>query len=106
MSGGQRQRLTIARAMATDAGIFVFDDSFSALDFLTESKLRAKLNEFLKGKSQLIITQRIATARSCDKIYVLSQGKIVGEGTHETLLKNCQIYSELHRSQTGGDYEK
>ena len=106
LSGGQKQRVNIARAILKDASLYIFDDSFSALDFLTESNLRSKLNEFLKGRSQLIITQRIATARSCDKIYVLNEGKIVGVGTHSQLLENCNIYSELHRSQSGGAYEE
>lgn len=105
LSGGQKQRINIARTILKNASLYIFDDSFSALDFLTESNLRAKLNGYLKNRSQLIITQRIATARSCDKIYVLEEGKIVGEGTHDELLHSCKIYSELHRSQTGGAYE-
>lgn len=106
LSGGQKQRINIARTILKDASVYVFDDSFSALDFLTESKLRTKLNDFLKDKTQLIITQRIATARSCDKIYVMDNGKIVGEGDHSTLMNSCDVYAELHRSQTGGAYEK
>ena len=80
----------------------MFDDSFSALDFLTESKLRKELNEYLAGKTQIIVTQRIATAMKCDKIFVMERGEIVGEGVHDDLVKDCEVYSELYRSQIGG----
>lgn len=102
ISGGQKQRINIARTILKPASLYIFDDSFSALDFLTESKLRKELNDYLKGKSQIVITQRIATAMKCDKIYVLEDGKVVGCGTHERLLESCTVYQELHRSQLGG----
>ena len=102
ISGGQKQRINIARTILRPASVFVFDDSFSALDFLTESKLRKELNEYLAGKTQIIITQRIATAMKCDKIFVMERGEIVGEGVHDELVKDCEVYSELYRSQIGG----
>ncbi|MBP5158863.1 MAG: ABC transporter ATP-binding protein, partial [Lachnospiraceae bacterium] len=80
-----------------------FDDSFSALDYLTESRLRARLNEKLRGRTQIIITQRAATAMKCDKVYVMDRGMIVGSGTHEELLRDCPIYKEIYDSQLGGD---
>ena len=102
ISGGQKQRINIARTILRPASVFVFDDSFSALDFLTESKLRKELNEYLAGKTQIIVTQRIATAMKCDKIFVMERGEIVGEGVHDDLVKDCEVYSELYRSQIGG----
>ena len=103
LSGGQKQRINIARTILKPASIYIFDDSFSALDFLTESKVRRGLNEFLKGKTQIIVTQRAATAMGCDKVYVLDNGKVVGFGSHEELLKKCTIYKEIYDSQIGGD---
>lgn len=103
LSGGQKQRIAIARAIIKPAGIYIFDDSFSALDFITESKLRKKLNDKLKGKTQIIITQRIATGMSADHIYVFDKGKIVGSGKHKDLLADCEIYRDIYRSQTGGE---
>jgi len=102
ISGGQKQRINIARTLIRDAAVYVFDDSFSALDYLTESKLRKALNRHLAGKTQLIITQRAATAMRSDRIYVLDQGRVVGEGTHEELLKTCTVYREICASQLGG----
>jgi len=102
ISGGQKQRINIARTIIKDASIFIFDDSFSALDYLTESKLRKKVNKYLSGKTQLIVTQRAATAMRCDKIYVMDKGEIVGSGAHEDLLKTCPIYKEIYDSQLGG----
>ncbi len=101
LSGGQKQRVNIARTIFKNASLYVFDDSFSALDYLTESKLRKRLNEFLAGKKQLIVTQRIATAMKCDKIYVFDGGKCVNFGTHDELLQSSEIYRELYRSQLG-----
>ena len=101
LSGGQKQRVNIARTIFKNASLYVFDDSFSALDYLTESKLRKRLNEFLAGKKQLIITQRIATAMKCDRIYVFDGGKCVNSGTHSELLNSSEIYRELYRSQLG-----
>ncbi len=102
VSGGQKQRVSIARSILKKASIYVFDDSFSALDYLTESKLRKKLNKFLKGKTQIIITQRAATAMRCDKVFVMEEGAVVGYGTHKELLKNCETYKEIYASQLGG----
>ncbi len=102
LSGGQKQRINIARTILKPASVYVFDDSFSALDYLTESKLRRELNHYLEGKTQLIVTQRAATAMRCDKVYVMDRGQIVGAGTHEELLESCSIYREIYDSQLGG----
>lgn len=102
LSGGQKQRLAIARAIIKDAPIYIFDDSFSALDFLTEARLRTKLNEKFAGRTQIVITQRVTSAMSSDCIFVLSDGEIVGFGTHEELMQGCRIYQEIYASQTGG----
>lgn len=103
ISGGQKQRINIARTILKKAPIYVFDDSFSALDYLTESNLRRALNKYLDKKTQIIITQRAATAMRCDRIYVLDEGKVVGSGTHQKLLAECNIYKEIYDSQLGGD---
>ena len=103
VSGGQKQRLAIARAIIKDASIYIFDDSFSALDFLTEAKVRKALNEKLAGRTRIVITQRVVSAMHSDRIFVLSDGEIVGAGTHAELLDNCSIYREIYLSQTGGD---
>ncbi len=103
ISGGQKQRISIARTILKPASVYIFDDSFSALDFLTESKLRKALNRYLAGKTQIIITQRAATAMRCDRIFVVEQGTIVGSGTHAQLLETCRVYREIVRSQLGGD---
>ena len=103
ISGGQKQRISIARTILKPASVYVFDDSFSALDYLTESKLRKALNRYLAGKTQIIITQRAATAMRCDRIFVIEQGSIVGTGTHAELLQTCEVYREIVRSQLGGD---
>ncbi len=102
LSGGQKQRLSIARAIIKNAPIYIFDDSFSALDFLTESKLRAKLSEKAKGKTQIIITQRVTSAMNSDVILVMDNGKLVDSGKHSELLERCKIYREIYASQTGG----
>ncbi len=99
VSGGQRQRLAIARALATDARALLFDDSFSALDYKTDAALRKALAERLPGKTQIIVAQRIATVMRADKIVVLDEGAIVGEGTHEDLLRTCDQYREIAYSQ-------
>ena len=104
VSGGQKQRINIARAIVKDASVYIFDDSFSALDFLTESNLRRALNARLQGKTQVIVTQRAATAMRCDKVYVLDCGRVVGRGTHEELLENCNTYREICDSQLGKGY--
>lgn len=105
LSGGQKQRINIARTILKPAQVYIFDDSFSALDYLTESKLRRGLNQHLKGKTQLIITQRAATAMRCDRIYVLEQGRIVGSGAHDALMESCKVYREIVNSQLGGNRE-
>ncbi len=102
ISGGQKQRINIARTILKPAQVYIFDDSFSALDYLTEANLRKQLNVFLQGKTQIIITQRAATAMRCDKVYVMDCGKVVGVGTHKQLLETCQTYKEIYDSQMGG----
>ena len=102
ISGGQKQRINIARTILKPAQVYIFDDSFSALDYLTEANLRKQLNKFLEGKTQIIITQRAATAMRCDKVYVMDNGRIVGEGTHKQLLETCRTYKEIYDSQMGG----
>ena len=103
ISGGQKQRINIARAILKPASVYIFDDSFSALDYLTEANLRKALNKYLVDKTQIIITQRAATAMRCDKVYVLDNGRVVGVGTHRQLLKECPTYREIYLSQMGGD---
>lgn len=103
LSGGQKQRLSIARAVLKGAPIFVFDDSFSALDFLTEAKLRTALARAIQGKTQIIITQRVSSAMHADRIVVMDGGMVVGQGNHESLLRSCQVYREIYASQTGGE---
>ena len=103
ISGGQKQRLAIARAVLKDAPIYIFDDSFSALDFLTEAKVRKALNAKLKGKTRIVITQRVVSAMHSDRIFVLADGALAGAGTHAELLESCPVYREIYLSQTGGD---
>ena len=95
VSGGQKQRLSIARAIAKNPEIFVFDDSFSALDFKTDVKLRTALSEKTKDKTVIIVAQRISTILNADQIIVLDDGNIVGIGTHEELMKNNETYKEI-----------
>lgn len=102
LSGGQKQRLSIARAVVKEAPIYIFDDSFSALDFLTEKNLRSALNEKIQGKTQIVVTQRISSAMSADCIFVMDKGCLVDSGKHEELLGRCTIYREIYASQTGG----
>lgn len=99
VSGGQKQRLSIARAIAKDPEIFIFDDSFSALDFKTDAKLRKALKSETSNSTVLIVAQRISTILDADQIVVLDEGRIVGKGTHKELLKNCEIYKEIALSQ-------
>ena len=103
VSGGQRQRLSIARAIAVEPNVYIFDDSFSALDFKTDAKLRSALAKETKHKTVLIVGQRINTIMNADKIIVLDEGKIVGQGTHQELMKNCQVYQEIAASQLSED---
>lgn len=99
ISGGQKQRLAIARAIARDPEIYIFDDSFSALDYKTDSILRKELKKHTKNATSLIVAQRIGTIMNADKIIVLDSGKVVGEGTHKELLKNCEVYKQIALSQ-------
>ena len=101
VSGGQKQRLSIARALAQNKSIYIFDDTFSALDYETDKKLRKELNELIKKTKAtvIIVAQRISTIKNADKIVVLDEGKVVGEGKHEDLLKNCEIYKQIAYSQ-------
>ena len=109
VSGGQRQRLAIARALATEARAYLFDDSFSALDYKTDAALRQELHTRLGGKTVVIVAQRISTVLHADRIVVLDEGRIVGQGTHEELMETCEEYREIAMSQlseaelNGGD---
>ena len=99
ISGGQKQRLSIARAIAREPEIYIFDDSFSALDFKTDANLRQDLRKYTKDATVLIVAQRIGTIMNADQIIVLDQGKCVGKGTHKELLKTCPVYLEIAKSQ-------
>ena len=99
ISGGQKQRLSIARAIAKDPEIFIFDDSFSALDYKTDANLRKELEEATGDSTKLIVAQRIGTIMHADLIIVLDQGKIVGQGKHQELLQTCPVYREIALSQ-------
>lgn len=101
VSGGQKQRLSIARAIAIDPEIFIFDDSFSALDLKTDANLRAALTKETKDKTVIIVAQRISTILNADQIIVLEEGRMVGKGTHEELMKSCEAYREIALSQLG-----
>ena len=99
LSGGQKQRLSIARAIARDPEIYIFDDSFSALDYKTDTMLRKELKKYTKDATSIIVAQRIGTVMHADKIIVLEDGKCVGMGTHKELLEKCEIYKEIALSQ-------
>lgn len=99
VSGGQKQRLSIARAIARDPEIYIFDDSFSALDYKTDLSLRTELKKYTKDATTLIVAQRIGTIMNADKILVLDEGKVVGIGTHKELLKTCEVYKQIALSQ-------
>ena len=101
VSGGQRQRLSIARALVKQAPIYIFDDSFSALDFKTDAALRRALKEKTSDSTLLIVTQRVSTVRNAEQIIVLDEGKIVGKGTHNELMETCEVYREIALSQLG-----
>lgn len=103
ISGGQKQRLSIARALAVKPDIYLFDDSFSALDFKTDAALRKALNDHIKGATVLIVAQRVNTIMDADQIYVLDDGKIVGHGVHRELLANCPEYYEIASSQLSAE---
>ncbi|WP_297712728.1 ABC transporter ATP-binding protein [Clostridium sp.] len=99
VSGGQKQRLAIARAIAKNPEVFIFDDSFSALDFKTDAKLRKAINTELKESTLLIVAQRISTIMNANQIIVLDEGKVVGKGTHKELMENCEVYQQIALSQ-------
>ncbi len=99
LSGGQKQRIAIARALVRNAGIYVFDDSFSALDFATDARLRAALRTETANATVFIVSQRIGTVMNADRIIVLDDGKVVGIGTHADLLETCAVYREIAESQ-------
>ena len=99
VSGGQRQRLSIARALVKKPPIYIFDDTFSALDFKTDAKLRKALKGYTENATVFIVAQRVSTIMQADQIVVLDEGKIVGIGKHEDLLKNCETYREIAESQ-------
>ena len=98
-SGGQKQRLTIARALVRNPEILILDDSSSALDFATDAALRKNLKENTKDMTVLIVSQRASSIMNSDKIIVLDNGEIAGIGTHDYLLENCEVYSEIYSSQ-------
>ena len=102
-SGGQKQRLCIARALVKDAELYIFDDSFSALDFKTDAKLRSALKDFTKNSSVIVVAQRVSSILDADNIIVLNEGKIVGQGKHEELMKNCKVYQDIVASQLDKD---
>ena len=99
LSGGQRQRLSLARTVAIDAPIYIFDDTFSALDAQTEKKSRKAINDMLKGKTIIMVAQKINTIRDADNIIVLEKGRIAGQGKHDDLLKSCKVYQEIYQTQ-------
>ena len=99
VSGGQKQRLSIARAIVRHPQIYIYDDSFSALDFATDAKLRKALKGEVKDAIMMIVAQRVSTIMNADQIVVLNEGRVVGQGTHSELLKTCQIYHEIASSQ-------
>ena len=99
VSGGQKQRLSIARALVRKPEIYIYDDSFSALDFRTDARLRGELKKEMTDEIVLIVAQRVSTIMDADQIIVLNEGKIAGKGTHRELLENCKIYYEIAASQ-------
>ena len=102
-SGGQKQRLAIARALVKDCPIYLFDDSFSALDYRTDARLRRALEERTRTSTRIIVAQRVATIMHADHIIVLDEGRIVGQGAHGDLLKTCEAYREIVESQFKGE---
>ena len=99
ISGGQKQRLSIARGIAKDAEIYIFDDAFSSLDYKTEKKVRQSIDEKLKDKTKIFISQRILSIKNLDKIIVLDKGRIVGIGNHKQLMESCSLYKQIAQSQ-------
>lgn len=105
LSGGQKQRISIARALIKKPAILILDDSTSAVDLLTERKIRQGLKEYLKDTTTILIAQRITSVMDADKILVMDRGKIVGQGTHHELMKDCEVYKDIYHSQLGKDVE-
>ncbi len=103
VSGGQRQRLAIARALVREPSVYIFDDSFSALDYATDARLRAALYEPTRAACVLVVAQRVATIRHAEQILVLDEGNLVGVGTHEQLMAECPTYSEIVLSQLSAE---
>ena len=103
VSGGQKQRLSIARALAKKPKIYLFDDSFSALDYKTDAALRRALAENVSGSTIIIVAQRIATVMHADNVIVLNDGQIVGIGTHNELMATCKVYQEIAKSQLSAE---
>ena len=103
VSGGQKQRLSIARALVKKAPIYIFDDSFSALDFKTDAALRRALKEYTGSSTLLIVTQRVGTILNAEQIIVLDEGKIAGKGNHEELMRTCEIYQGIALSQLSSE---
>ena len=99
VSGGQKQRLSIARALVKKPDVYIFDDSFSALDFKTDAALRSALKNYTEEATVLIVAQRINTIMNAEQIIVLDEGRVVGKGTHEELLRSCSTYQEIASSQ-------
>ena len=100
VSGGQKQRLSIARTLAKNAEIYVFDDCFSALDSKTEYAIRQNIRQYLKGKTVFMVAQKISTIMDANNIIVLDKGHIIDQGTHEHLLENCDLYREIYKTQS------
>ena len=101
VSGGQRQRLSIARALVRKPDIYVFDDSFSALDLTTDARLRAALVPYTRDAAVIIVAQRVSTIATADDILVLDDGVVIGRGTHDELMESCPTYAEIVQSQIG-----
>jgi ATP-binding cassette subfamily B multidrug efflux pump len=99
VSGGQRQRLSIARALVKKAPIYIFDDTFSALDFVTDARLRRALKNTVRDSTILVVTQRISAVTNAEQIIVLDQGRVVGRGSHQELMETCETYQEIALSQ-------
>ena len=106
LSGGQRQRLLIARSLAASPEILILDDASSALDYKTDAALRSAINTHYNNVTSIIIAQRISSIMNCDYIMVLEEGKIVGYGKHEDLLKEVDVYQEIYDSQMGGEVDE
>ena len=103
LSGGQKQRLLITRALANNPSILILDDSSSALDYKTDARLRSEIRKHYKNTTTIMVAQRVSSIMNCNKIIVMDEGKMVGYGTHEELLKQCEIYREISHSQIGGE---